>query len=104
MAHGTGGVRPDIPNVARMYDYMLGGKDNYPADRAAAQRTFEVLGEDVVRGTVRQNRQFLGRPVLYLAEDLGIRQFLDIGTGLPTRNSVPEVIQTASPSCRIISP
>ena len=95
-------LQPDIPNVARMYDYMLGGKDNYPADRAAAQRTFEVLGEDVVRGTVRQNRQFLGRAVRYLAEDLGIRQFLDIGTGLPTMNSVHEVTQSAAPGSRVV--
>jgi len=67
-----------------MYDYMLGGKDNYPADREAARRTFTVLGEDVVRGTVLQNRQFLGRAVRYLAAAEGIRQFLDVGTGLPT--------------------
>jgi hypothetical protein len=95
-------LEPDIPNVARMYDYMLGGKDNYPSDRAAAQRTFEVLGEDVVRGTVRQNRQFLGRAVRYLADDLGIRQFLDIGTGLPTMNSVHEVTQAVAPGSRVV--
>jgi hypothetical protein len=85
-----------------MYDYMLGGKDNYPADRAAAERTFTVLGEDVVRGTVRQNRQFLGRAVRYLAHDVGIRQFLDIGTGLPTMNSVHEVTQAIAPDSRVV--
>jgi hypothetical protein len=95
-------LRPDIPNVARMYDYMLGGKDNYPADREAAQRTFTVLGEDVVRGTARQNRQFLGRAVRYLAHDLGIRQFLDIGTGLPTMSNVHEVTQTIAPDSRVV--
>jgi hypothetical protein len=95
-------LRPDIPNVARMYDYMLGGKDNYPADRAAAIRTFGVLGEDVVRGTALQNRQFLGRAVRYLAAELGIRQFLDIGTGLPTMNSVHEVTQQAAPGSRVV--
>jgi hypothetical protein len=95
-------LRPDVPNVARMYDYMLGGKDNYPADRAAAERTFAVLGEDVVRGTVLQNRQFLGRAVRYLAADLGIRQFLDIGTGLPTMNSVHEVTQSVAPDSRVV--
>jgi hypothetical protein len=95
-------LRPDIPNAARMYDYMLGGKDNYPADRAAAERTFTVLGEDVVRGTVRQNRQFLGRAVRYLAHDVGIRQFLDIGTGLPTMNSVHEVTQAIAPDSRVV--
>jgi hypothetical protein len=95
-------LHPDVPNVARMYDYMLGGKDNYPADRAAAERTFAVLGEDVVRGTVLQNRQFLGRAVRYLAADLGIRQFLDIGTGLPTMNSVHEVTQSVAPDSRVV--
>jgi hypothetical protein len=95
-------LHPDIPNVARMYDYMLGGKDNYPADRAAAQRTFTVLGEDVVRGTVLQNREFLGRAVRYLAAEQGIRQFLDIGTGLPTMNSVHEVTQSVAPDSRVV--
>jgi S-adenosyl methyltransferase len=95
-------LQPDIPNVARMYDYMLGGKDNYPADREAAQRTFAVLGEDVVRGTVLQNRQFLGRAVRYLAAEQGIRQFLDIGTGLPTMNSVHEVTQSIAPDSRVV--
>ena len=97
MAQGVGGFRPDVPNVARMYDYMLGGKDNYPADREAAQQTFAVLGEDVVRGTVLQNRRFLARAVRYLAAERGIRQFLDIGTGLPTMNSVHEVTQSVAP-------
>jgi hypothetical protein len=95
-------LHPDVPNVARMYDYMLGGKDNYPADRAAAQRTFAVLGEDVVRGTVLQNRKFLGRAVRYLAAERGIRQFLDIGTGLPTMNSVHEVTQSFAPDSQVV--
>jgi hypothetical protein len=95
-------LRPDIPNVARMYDYMLGGKDNLPVDREAAQRTFAVLGENVVRGTVLQNRQFLGRAVRYLATEKGIRQFLDIGTGLPTMNSVHEVTQSVTPDSRVV--
>jgi hypothetical protein len=60
MAQAADAFRPDIPSTARMYDYYLGGKDNYPADREAVQRTFAVLGEDVVHGTVLQNRQFLG--------------------------------------------
>jgi S-adenosyl methyltransferase len=95
-------LHPDIPNVARMYDYMLGGKDNYPADREAVWRTFAVLGEDVVRGTVLQNRQFLGRAVRYLAAEQGIRQFLDIGTGLPTMNSVHDVAQSVAPDTRVV--
>src|ERR1700678_426758 len=91
MGAGGGEIRPEEPNVARMYDYMLGGKDNFPADREAVERTFEALGEDVVRGTVLQNRLFLERGVRYLARDLGIRQFLDIGAGLPTMDSVHDV-------------
>jgi S-adenosyl methyltransferase len=95
-------LRPDIPNVARMYDYMLGGKDHYPADRAAAERTFAVLGEDVVRGTAQQNRQFLGRAVRYLSGQLGIRQFLDVGAGLPTMSNVHDVTRSVAPESRVV--
>jgi hypothetical protein len=95
-------MRPDIPNVARMYDYFLGGKDNYPADREAAQRAFALMGEDLVRGTAEQNRLFLGRAVRYLTAEQGIRQFLDIGTGLPTMNSVHAVAQSVAPDSRIV--
>src|ERR1700761_6309241 len=102
MVAGGGGIRPEEPNVARMYDYMLGGKANFPAHRRPGRRTSAVLGEDVVRGTVLQNRRFLGRAVRYLARDLGIRQFLDIGTGLPTMNSVHEVTQTVAPDSRVV--
>jgi S-adenosyl methyltransferase len=107
MAADGAGFRPQEPNVARMYDFMLGGKDNFPADREAVRRTFQALGEDVVRGTVLQNRRFLGRAVRYLAGDLGIRQFLDIGTGLPTMNSVHEVARAggrgwAAPDSRVV--
>src|ERR1700691_1859460 len=107
MAAGGAEFRPQEPNVARMYDFMLGGKDNFPADREAARRTFEALGEDVVRGTVQQNRRFLGRAVRYLARDLGIRRFLDIGTGLPTMNSVHDIVRTggegwAAPDSRVV--
>ena len=107
MAADGAGFRPHEPNVARMYDFMLGGKDNFPADREAVRRAFKALGEDVVRGTVRQNRLFLGRAVRYLARDLGIRQFLDIGTGLPTMNSVHEVARAGgegwtAPDSRVV--
>ena len=100
----TSGVafRPEEPNVARMYDYMLGGKDNFPADREAARRTFDVLGEDVVRGTVAQNRRFLGRAVRHLAREAGIRQFLDIGTGLPTMGNVHEMARSVAPDSRVV--
>jgi hypothetical protein len=99
---GRSAFEPEVPNVARMYDYMLGGKDNFPADRAAARRTFDVLGEDVVRGTVLENRRFLGRAVRHLARDLGIRQFLDIGTGLPTMGSVHEAARAVAPDSRVV--
>ena len=95
-------LRPEVPNVARMYDYMLGGKDNYPADREAALRTFDAVTEEVVRGTVLQNRKFLGRAVRYLAAELGIRQFLDIGTGLPSMNNVHEVAQSVATGTRVV--
>jgi len=103
-AAGAHGARfsPEVPNVARMYDYMLGGKDNYPADREAALRTFDAVTEEVVRGTVLQNRKFLGRAVRYLAADLGIRQFLDIGTGLPSMNNVHEVAHSAAAGARVV--
>jgi hypothetical protein len=103
-AAGAHGARfsPEVPNVARMYDYMLGGKDHYPADREAALRTFAAVTEEVVRGTVVQNRKFLGRAVRHLAADLGIRQFLDIGTGLPSMNSVHEVAQSVAADCRVV--
>jgi hypothetical protein len=102
MTRGQGEFQPEVPNVARMYDYMLGGKDNFPADRDAVRRTFDVLGEDVVRGTVLQNRLFLRRAVRHLAGDLGIRQFLDIGTGLPTMGNVHEVARSVAQDCRVV--
>ncbi len=84
------GVNPAVPNVARIYDYFLGGKDNFAADRAAATKIAEAA-PDVVQRT-RENRAFLGRAVRFLAET-GVRQFLDIGTGLPTQDNVHQVAQ-----------
>jgi SAM-dependent methyltransferase len=95
--------RPDIPSTARMYDYYLGGKDNYPADRAAAE---EVIASMPSGGNARiaavENRKFLGRAVRYLAREAGIRQFLDIGSGLPTVNNVHEVAQSVAPDARVV--
>lgn len=87
------------PNVARMYDYWLGGKDNFEADRNAAEFTLKLMPQmlDYARG----NRQFLVRAVRFLAE-AGIRQFLDIGTGFPTSPNVHEIAQQASPGARIV--
>jgi O-methyltransferase involved in polyketide biosynthesis len=88
------------PHSARVYDYWLGGKDNYPADRAMGDQILSVLpmiGEMAV-----QNRAFLRRAVRYLAADCGIRQFLDVGTGLPTANNTHEVAQSVAPDARVV--
>ncbi len=88
------------PNVARIYDYLLGGKDNYESDRQAAAR---ILGiEPDSAGVARQNRAFLGRVVRFLAGEKGIRQFLDIGSGLPTASNVHEVAQSVAPESRVV--
>lgn len=89
-----------VPNVARMYDYMLGGKDNFEADRAAAEELRKWL-PDVVT-TCRQNRKFLKRAVTYLAGECGIRQFIDIGAGLPTVENTHEVAQAVAPGVRVV--
>ncbi len=74
--------RTDQPHSARMYDYLLGGTDNFPPDRDAAERA--LVGFPHLRITARQNRAFMTRAVRHLAAEVGIRQFLDIGTGIPT--------------------
>ena len=92
--------RPDIPSTARIYDYLLGGKDNYPADRAAAAEIAQALPD--VRTSFRWNRAFLGRAVRYLVAEQGIRQFIDVGTGLPTVGNVHEVAQEAAPGSHVV--
>jgi hypothetical protein len=88
------------PHPARVYDHLLGGKDNFAADRAAAA---EGLKANPNAATApRQNRAFLERTVRFLAAEQGVRQFLDIGTGLPTRPNVHEVAQGVDPSARIV--
>jgi O-methyltransferase involved in polyketide biosynthesis len=94
-----GGVDPTTPNVARMYDYYLGGKDNFAADRDAAQRIMKIMPH--AARWVRANRGFLVRAVETLA-DAGIRQFIDIGTGLPTQDSVHQVARRADPGSRVV--
>ncbi|GLZ14577.1 hypothetical protein Acsp04_48120 [Actinomadura sp. NBRC 104425] len=92
-------VDPSKPHPARMYDYYLGGKDNFEADREAAEQVLRVLPE--VRLMALENRAFLGRAVRFLAA-AGIRQFLDIGTGLPTQGSTSEVAHEVAPDARIV--
>ncbi|MDQ2876525.1 MAG: SAM-dependent methyltransferase [Actinomycetota bacterium] len=85
---------------ARVYDYWLGGKDNYEADRAAAREVIAAMPGIVP--TAQANRAFLRRAVQYLAGEAGIRQFLDIGTGLPTAQNTHEVAQETAPASRIV--
>jgi O-methyltransferase involved in polyketide biosynthesis len=89
-----------VANVARVYDYLLGGKDNYAVDRQAAEAAITTF-PGVVQA-VRANRAFLGRAVHYLAGQAGIRQFLDIGTGIPTAGNTHEVAQSVAADCRIV--
>src|SRR5438552_3215722 len=93
-------VDTETPHTARIYDYYLGGKDNFAADRRTAERAMRSW--PAVRTAVRENRAFLGRAVRYLVAEAGIRQFLDIGTGLPSANNVHEVAQGLEPSCRVV--
>ncbi|GII91177.1 SAM-dependent methyltransferase [Sinosporangium siamense] len=93
------GFDPKTPNVARLYDYYLGGKDNFPADREAAEKILAVAPE--LRMAARENRAFLGRAVRHLAQ-VGIRQFLDIGTGLPTQGNVHEVAAKVASGARVV--
>jgi hypothetical protein len=89
-----------VAHIARVYDYWLGGKDNYAADRAAAEQV--IAAYPTIRTSVRAQRAFLGRAVHYLAADAGIRQFLDIGTGLPSANNTHEVAQRVAPESRVV--
>ena len=84
-----------VPHIARVYNYWLGGKDHFAADRELAEK-FIAADPKVIAG-VRANRAFLGRAVHFLAAEAGIRQFLDIGTGIPTANNTHEVAQRAAP-------
>jgi hypothetical protein len=94
------GIDTSTPSPARMYDYWLGGKDNYAADRQMGDAVIEVF-PGILPG-VRHNRVLLGRMVRYLAGEMGIRQFLDIGTGLPTRDNTHEVAQAVAPESRVV--
>ncbi len=97
-----GAARIDMtrPHPARRYDYWLGGKDNFQADRDAAEAIAAVFPS--IRTAARENRAFMQRAVRFLAAEAGIRQFLDIGTGLPTANNVHDVAQGIAPESRIV--
>jgi S-adenosyl methyltransferase len=89
-----------VAHQARIYDYLLGGKDNYAADRAASEAVLEIYPE--MAFNARANRAFLGRVVRYLAGEAGIRQFLDIGTGIPTAANTHQVAQEIAPRSRVV--
>src|ERR1700722_8269915 len=89
-----------VAHQARVYNYWLGGKDNFAADRAAAEQAIRDFPA-IVTG-VKAQRAFLARAVRYLAGPAGIRQFLDIGTGLPSADNTHEVAQAVAPECRVV--
>jgi hypothetical protein len=98
--HKPADINSDIAHSARVYNYLLGGKDNYAADREAGDQMIAAL-PNVVSGS-RANRAFLARAVQFLVTDCGIRQFLDIGTGIPSANNTHEVAQAIAPETRIV--
>jgi hypothetical protein len=88
-----------VPSAARMYDYFLGGKDYFPVDREAAERVIAAYPE--TRTVARANRRFLTRAVWYLAEH-GIRQYVDLGSGMPTSPTVHEIARQVRPDARVV--
>jgi hypothetical protein len=96
----TAKLNADIPHSARLWNYWLGGKDNFAADRAVADQILAMVPEMVA--SARADRAFLGRVVRYFAGEVGLRQFLDLGTGIPTANNTHEVAQRIAPSSRIV--
>ncbi|TQN31845.1 S-adenosyl methyltransferase [Haloactinospora alba] len=93
-------VDTSVAHVARIWNYWLGGKDNYAADRETGDEIARVVPE--VRELANAARAFLGRAVRYLAGEAGVRQFLDIGTGMPTVNNTHEVAQAVAPESRVV--
>jgi hypothetical protein len=89
-----------VPHPSRMYDYLLGGKDNFAADREAAEQVVAISPATLT--AVRENRAFLGRAVRCLAGEAGVRQFLDIGTGIPAADNTHEVAQRVAAGSRIV--
>jgi len=94
------GLDTSVSHSARIWNYWLGGKDNYEADRIAGDRVAEML--PIIVAQARADRAFLGRAIRYLAGEAGLRQFLDIGTGLPTADNTHEVAQRVAPESRIV--
>lgn len=93
-------IKPDVPHAARMWNYWMGGKDNFEADRAAGDAVAAVYPDIVTMA--QESRKFLNRAVRYLAAEAGVDQFLDIGTGLPTMQNTHEIAQSIIPRSRIV--
>lgn len=93
-------VDTSVPSVARIYDYAIGGKDNFEIDRAVAHQLVDVVPEALL--FARENRSFLQRAVRYLSEECGVRQFVDNGSGLPTEDNVHQIAQRYQPDSRVV--
>lgn len=91
---------PSHPHISRVYDYLLGGKDNYAVDRAVADRI--IATEPTIQIGVRAQRAVLGRVVRYMVAEAGLRQLIDIGSGLPTAENVHQIAQRIAPKCRVV--
>src|SRR5678815_3268890 len=96
---GQDGVDSDVPNVARLYDYYLGGLHNFPADREMAQRGLRAYPD--LPAVLQHNRAFLRRSVRYMVRH-GIRQFLDLGSGLPSVGNTHEIAQAEAPDAKVV--
>ncbi|GGO69323.1 SAM-dependent methyltransferase [Nonomuraea cavernae] len=94
------GIEISKPSIARVYDYMLGGKDNFASDRKVAEMALQIAPD--APEAARANREFLRRVVRHLAAEAGIRQFVDIGSGLPTQGNVHEIAQGVDPRARVV--
>ena len=93
-------INTNVAHSARVYDYWLGGKDNFPADRELAELMIQAIPN--MRAMAAANRAFLSRAVRYLVGEAGVRQFLDLGTGIPTSPNVHEIAQAAAPDTRVV--
>ena len=93
-------INTNVAHSARVYDYWLGGKDNFPADRELAELMIQAIPN--MRAMAAANRAFLSRAVRYLVGEAGVRQFLDLGTGIPTSPNVHEVAQATAPDTRVV--
>jgi O-methyltransferase involved in polyketide biosynthesis len=95
-------IAPDTPSTARMYDYFLHGDNNFPIDRAAGDEVIRRVGQTLTRDVVWENRRFLGRAVHHLASECGVRQFIDVGAGLPSSENTHQVAGRSTPDARVV--